>query len=670
MIAFIRFFTICIYIYIWLPHFFLCHTFPKTGHLGFLQGQNTNFHHSNCNRNEGRRKAELFSKIDIKMPALSSTMTSGKIVKWNKEIGDYINVGDIIMTVESDKADMDVEAFDEGYLRKKSLGDGTEAGVGDLLGIMTTEKDEPYDDNNTETSYVASTTSDVDTSVEATPIHKKETEAKTEQVLSYEEKVAEKDVQYVNVHMPHIESENNKAKINKWLKKENEHVRANDTLFYAEADKGIVEVESKHDGILKQILVQEGNFVDFGTAVATLEVTRREETTNNEDNIKYLRKIEEPERITEQNILNHYKNILNTSTSGKELLKNLTESEKQMLEERLKINFEKYNHASGHGFIHTDTTDMINKQSGYRETQRHVYQIILPSAAELMKQHKINPSDIKDTKTPNRITFEDVEQYLNGKTQKKKQSEITATQSSSGTGQKLEKTSSTINEPTDRVVELSNIQKSIKNNMMLTLNVPVFRVTHLIKTNELLKLYNQIKDKINMTVILNKCIATVLMKHPLMYSTYIEEGNGKIVYHENVNIGNALGLNNSLLTPVLKNVNKENIYALADTWKELVKKGKNGTLTASEMSDSNFYISNLGMFNTYQFDAILPKNASCILSVGTNISSIENYDELKIKKGMMMTLTCDHRHIYGSHAAAFMSDLSQFIENNIMDIFL
>ena len=53
---------------------------------------------------------------EIHMPALSSTMTEGKIVQWLKEVGDKVEPGDAIMVVESDKADMDVEAFEEGYI--------------------------------------------------------------------------------------------------------------------------------------------------------------------------------------------------------------------------------------------------------------------------------------------------------------------------------------------------------------------------------------------------------------------------------------------------------------------------------------------------------------------------------------------------------------------------
>ena len=55
---------------------------------------------------------------EVAMPALSSTMKEGKIVAWNKAVGDKVEIGDVLMVVESDKADMDVEAFEEGYLAK------------------------------------------------------------------------------------------------------------------------------------------------------------------------------------------------------------------------------------------------------------------------------------------------------------------------------------------------------------------------------------------------------------------------------------------------------------------------------------------------------------------------------------------------------------------------
>ena len=67
----------------------------------------------------------------IAMPALSSTMTEGKISEWLVSVGDKVSSGDMVLVVESDKADMDVETYEEGYIAKILPGDGETAAVGD-----------------------------------------------------------------------------------------------------------------------------------------------------------------------------------------------------------------------------------------------------------------------------------------------------------------------------------------------------------------------------------------------------------------------------------------------------------------------------------------------------------------------------------------------------------
>merc|ERR1719506_2820097 len=66
----------------------------------------------------------------INMPALSSTMTEGKISQWLKNIGDKVEVGDMMLVVESDKVDMDVESYEEGYLAAILTPEGESAAVG------------------------------------------------------------------------------------------------------------------------------------------------------------------------------------------------------------------------------------------------------------------------------------------------------------------------------------------------------------------------------------------------------------------------------------------------------------------------------------------------------------------------------------------------------------
>jgi pyruvate dehydrogenase E2 component (dihydrolipoamide acetyltransferase) len=85
----------------------------------------------------GRPDVE-FSQID--MPALSSTMKEGKVVSWLKAEGDPISAGEAIMVVESDKADMDVEAFEDGYLAAIIIEEGDSSAVGSPVAIIAAEE--------------------------------------------------------------------------------------------------------------------------------------------------------------------------------------------------------------------------------------------------------------------------------------------------------------------------------------------------------------------------------------------------------------------------------------------------------------------------------------------------------------------------------------------------
>lgn len=73
---------------------------------------------------------------EVFMPALSSTMTEGKIVSWVKSPGDKIEKGETVVVVESDKADMDVESFYEGYLALITVPAGESAPVGSAIALV------------------------------------------------------------------------------------------------------------------------------------------------------------------------------------------------------------------------------------------------------------------------------------------------------------------------------------------------------------------------------------------------------------------------------------------------------------------------------------------------------------------------------------------------------
>ena len=95
--------------------------------------------------------------IAIEMPKLSDTMTEGTLVRWIKKVGDNVAVGDVLAEVETDKATMEMEAFDEGVLTEIYVQDGTKVEVGQKLAILLGkgEKIDPGDSKPTQENKVS-----------------------------------------------------------------------------------------------------------------------------------------------------------------------------------------------------------------------------------------------------------------------------------------------------------------------------------------------------------------------------------------------------------------------------------------------------------------------------------------------------------------------------------
>src|SRR5213594_3636768 len=75
--------------------------------------------------------------IDVTMPKLSDTMEEGKILKWLKRPGDHVAIGEMIAEVETDKANMELEAYDEGILSEVRVQEGASAPVGSVIAVLS-----------------------------------------------------------------------------------------------------------------------------------------------------------------------------------------------------------------------------------------------------------------------------------------------------------------------------------------------------------------------------------------------------------------------------------------------------------------------------------------------------------------------------------------------------
>ncbi|MBP0010106.1 MULTISPECIES: dihydrolipoamide acetyltransferase family protein [unclassified Roseofilum] len=216
-----------------------------------------------------------------------------------------------------------------------------------------------------------------------------------------------------------------------------------------------------------------------------------------------------------------------------------------------------------------------------------------------------------------------------------------------------------------QVVRFNTLQQAVVRNMVASLAVPTFHVAYSITTDNLDRLYKQIKSKgVTMTALLAKAVAVVLAKHPIVNAGYTEEG---IQYPSNINVAIAVAMDDGgLITPVLQNADRLDIYSLSRTWKDLVARSRSKQLQPVEYNSGTFTLSNLGMFGVDQFDAILPPGQGSILAIGASKPQVVAMDNglMGVRRQMTVNITCDHRIIYGADAAAFLKDLADLIENN------
>jgi len=206
-------------------------------------------------------------------------------------------------------------------------------------------------------------------------------------------------------------------------------------------------------------------------------------------------------------------------------------------------------------------------------------------------------------------------------------------------------------------------------NMEWANDVPTYQVSRAITTDAFDNLYKELKPKgVTVSALLAKAVGLALAKHPLMNSAYVPDG---IQYNSDINVAMAVALpDGGLITPVLKNADTTDLYSLSRNWKDLVSRTMEKKLAPDEYTTGTFTISNLGMFGVASFVSILPPNQGAIMAVAasTPTAVLQKNGMIGLVKQMTVTLTCDHRHIYGADAAKFLKDLAQIIEEEPMSL--
>lgn len=429
------------------------------------------------------------------------------------------------------------------------------------------------------------------------------------------------------VFMPALSSTMTEGKIVSWVKSPGDKIEKGETVVIVESDKADMDVESFYEGYLATIVVPAGEVAPVGEAIALIAETEAEIET------------------AKQQVAGKAKSNSASATS-------LSETE-QAMPMAIAVQPETEQNGSskvGNGRI-----------------------VASPRARKLAKELKVDLDTLKGSGPHGRIVAEDVEAAV-GKTSQPTALPTptviapvvqTAATSTVPTSAKSATPASATPTATGQITPLNTLQNAVVRNMIASLQVPTYRVGYTITTDSLDKLYKQIKSKgVTMTALLAKAVAVTLKRHPLLNASYTEQG---VQYKSDINVAVAVAMDDGgLITPVLKNADQTDIYSLSRSWKDLVDRSRTKQLQPDEYTSGSFTLSNLGMFGVDRFDAILPPGQGSILAIGASRPQVIATKDglLGVRQQMQVNITCDHRIIYGAHAAAFLQDLAKLIETD------
>ena len=424
------------------------------------------------------------------------------------------------------------------------------------------------------------------------------------------------------VFMPALSSTMTEGKIVSWVKSAGDKVEKGETVVVVESDKADMDVESFYEGYLAIIMVPAGEVAPVGAAIALVAETEAE----------------------------------------------IAEAQKQGSAAPAATAAP----APSPAPVSAATASGGLQQNVSRQNGRSV---VSPRARKLAKELKVDLNTIKGSGPHGRIVAEDVEAAA-GKAKPAPVQQLVTVPAAPPQAAPAPAPAPVAAKPapaqplpamamTGQTVPMNALQNAVVRNMAVSLSVPCFRVGYTITTDNLDKLYKQIKPKgVTMTALLAKAVAVTLQKHPLLNACYVESA---IQYRADINVAVAVAMEGGgLITPVLQNADRLDIYSLSRTWKDLVDRARAKQLKPDEYSTGTFTLSNLGMFGVDKFDAILPPNQGSILAIGASRPQVVANEEglMGVKRQMQVNITCDHRVIYGADAASFLQDLAKLIETN------
>jgi len=549
----------------------------------------------------------------IRMPLLSDTMTEGKIISWNKKVGDKVKSDDVLAEVETDKATMEVNGYVDGTLLYIGVPAGEAARINQVIAIVGKEG-EDYKSLLEEKGPAPAAKS-------ATPAETPPTSNPQPQTSNLPTGQAGPQPQTVSlpagakeIRMPLLSDTMTEGKIVAWNKKPGDFVKSDDVLAEVETDKATMEVVGYEEGTLLYIGVEAGKAAKINEIIAIVGKAGTDVSAyvaaekSGQAAVGSGQFATEPASAPEQRATNNEQ--LAASTNG-----------------RVKAS---------------------------------------PLAKKLAADKGIDITKVSGSGDGGRVTKKDIDNYSPSAAPAAVAAKLPAAPAPvfTATGQEGHTDS-----------PLTQMRKTIARRLGESkFSAPHFYLTMEINMDNAMNVRTQLNElspvKISFNDLIIKAAALSLRQHPNVNSSWMpapQEAGGEFIrQNHHIHIGSAVATPDGLIVPVIRFADQKTLSQIASEAKELYGKAKDKKLQPQEFSGNTFTISNLGMMDIEEFTAIINPPDSAILAVGrikeVVVKKAEGFGTTNIMK---LTLSCDHRTVDGAVGAAFLQTLKKYLENPV-----
>ncbi len=431
------------------------------------------------------------------------------------------------------------------------------------------------------------------------------------------------------VVMPKLSPTMEEGQLSRWLKKEGDTVSMGEPIAEIDTDKATMEMQALGSGVLRKILIKEGESAALGKLIAII--------AEPDEDISSIEIEAEPSKPSESSQTEVAAIAQPQASEGK----SSTETSPQITTSQ-----------SGNGSA---------ESAASRDDGRL---IVSPLAARMAAEAGINLKQLTGSGPGGRIVKRDIEEAMKSSASPAKPP--TQKQPLQARVRPLQE-SEVVAPSAYRDEAMSEIRRVIARRLVTSIGpVPHFFLTCEIEMDrgaEARKLVNELNpdDKISLNDLIIKAVALSLLQHPQVNASFQEKS---IRYYEHADIGVAVAIEDGLITPIIRSADRKGVVQIATEVRELAERARSRKLRPEEYTGASFSVSNLGMFGISEFTAIINPPEAGILAVGAMTPTpVVRDGHVVVRQMMRVTMSCDHRVIDGATGARFLQTLKQMLEN-------